>query len=215
VRPRSNVGADAASTTCARGPTVLSMGPDRIEVWRAPDCVDAVKIAPDFRAIVRSERLGQTFRSCLEAGATIAVAYRGDAVCAYATVVPSSTHVYERWHNLQDVHELGALEVVRLARRQRVASAVLEALARAVPIEAMILFARGFYSHWDLQGTGLPPLLYRRMLVMALGRIGLLRARTDDPEVTDHPMNFLAARLGRSVDGASLQAFARCLHAGA
>jgi hypothetical protein len=43
---------------------------------------------------------------------------RDDTLLGYATIVPSSTHVLERWHDLPAVHELGALEVVRSARRR-------------------------------------------------------------------------------------------------
>lgn len=186
---------------------------ERIEVWRAPERVDAVDIEPGFGAVVRSDRLRPTLRSCLEAGATIAAARRGDMVVGYATIVPSSTHVLERWHNLPSVHELGALEVVRSARRRRLASRLLTELTHAMPVETLILFARSFVSHWDLVGTDLPPIRYRRMLVTLLGRIGLVIEDTDDPEVADHPLNLLAVRYGTNVDSSSLRAFSRSLRA--
>lgn len=189
------------------------MGHERVEVWKEPECVEGVPIAPEFGAIVRSERLAGTMRSCLEAGGTIAVARRGAIVCGYATVVPSTTHVLERWRDLPDCQELGALEVVRPARRRRLAQSMLEELSRAMPIEELILFARGFISHWDLLETGLPALSYRRMLVGLLGRFGLAHEETDDPEVVDHPMNFLSVRYGRRVSASSLYAFGRCLRA--
>jgi acetoin utilization protein AcuA len=80
-----------------------------------------------------------------------------------------------------------------------------------MPVEALIVFARAFVSHWDLQGTGLSAVRYRGMLVATLGRIGLVREETDDPEVTDHPLSFLAVRYGRRVSSASLHAFAGSL----
>jgi|SRR5580692_3179984 protein-disulfide isomerase-like protein with CxxC motif len=72
--------------------------------------------------------------------------------------------------------------------------------ARAMPVEMLILFARSFVSHWDTAGTDLPPMRYRRMLVTLLDRIGLTIEDTDDPEVTDHPLNLFAVRYGKNVD---------------
>jgi acetoin utilization protein AcuA len=191
------------------------MGLERIELWRETECLQEARFAPNFTAIVRTERLAGVMRSCLQAGATIAVARRDETVCGYATVVPSSTHVFERWRDLRDVHELGALEVVRTARCQGLATGLLEQLARSLPWEDMIVFARGFVSHWDLPGTGMAAVRYRRMLVALLGRIGLTHEITDDPEVLDDPLNFLSVRYGRSVDSRSMSAFQRCLRSGA
>jgi acetoin utilization protein AcuA len=134
-------------------------------------------------------------------------------VLGYATVVPSSTHVLERWHNLPSVHELGAVEVVRTERRRRLASTMLQELTRAMQVETMILFARGFVSHWDLAETGLPGGWYRQMLVAMVSRVGLVHEDTDDPEVADHPLNFFAARYGRDVDSSSLTAFRTSMRA--
>jgi hypothetical protein len=184
---------------------------ERIKIWRAPERVDEVDIEPGFGAVVRSDTLRSTLRSCLEAGATIAAACRSDTLLGYATIVPSSTHVLERWCNLPALHEIGALEVVRSERRRRLASALLMELTRAIPIDTAILFARGFVSHWDLAGTDLPPMRYRRMLVAMLGRVGLLTEDTDDPEVADDSLNFLAVRYGSSVESSSLRAFRKAL----
>jgi acetoin utilization protein AcuA len=85
--------------------------------------------------------------------------------------------------------------------------------ARAMPVEMLILFARSFVSHWDTAGTDLPPMRYRRMLVTLLDRIGLTIEDTDDPELTDHPLNLFAVRYGKNVDSSSLKAFRKSLRA--
>jgi hypothetical protein len=106
------------------------MTAEAIEIWRAPECADHVRAATGFGAVVRSNVLPCTLLSCLEVGATIAVARRRDVLCGYATAVPSRSHVYEPWYNLPDVYEIGALEVAAVAPRQGVATRVLEALTR-------------------------------------------------------------------------------------
>jgi hypothetical protein len=46
------------------------------------------------------------------------------------------------------------------------------------------------------------------MLLRMLGRAGFERWETDDPEVEEHPMNFLAVRAGLQVPSGSLLALA-------
>jgi len=186
---------------------------EHIEVWRSPEQVEGVRVATGFGSIVRSDRVAAALRSCLALGATIVVAVQHEEVVGYATVVPSSALVHERWHDLPSVHELGALEVAAPARRRQLGTAMLGELPRALEADHAIVFARALVGHWDLGRSGLEAMQYRRMLAGMLSRVGFAHERTDDPEVDDHPLSFLTVRYGRHVDVASLYAFSQRLRA--
>lgn len=183
----------------------------RIEVWREPSALEHVVVRDDFGAIVRSDRLARVMRDGLRDGAVVIAAVEDDTLCGYATMVPSAMLEEGRWRALPDVFELGALEVARGARRHRVATRALAALSNAVPLRTSILLARGFFHHWDFEAVGLTPLGYRRLLMKLLAGVGFAAAATDDPDVTDHPLNFLALRYGEEAASLSMYEVARRL----
>ena len=178
-----------------------------LEAWRDPSALAGVRVAPDFAAVVRSPALPRVLASCLAGGAVTVAALSGGELCGYATVVPSSALVGERWHDLPDLCELGALEVARSARRRRIAIDLLDALQATLPASAWLLMARGACGSWDLDAAGLAPRGYRRMLIGLLARVGFAVQPTDDPQVAEHFFNFLALRAGADVPGASRRAF--------
>ena len=178
----------------------------RIQTWREPAELASVRIAPDFAAVARSAVLPGVMRGCLATGAVVIAALEGQELCGYATVVPSSAlALSERWHGLPGLCELGAIEVARSARRQRVGSALLDALETALPLDALIVMARGSFDSWDFYATSLAPHGYRRMLLGMLARIGFAPRRTDDPFVEQSWYNFLAVRMGDAASGAFLE----------
>jgi GNAT superfamily N-acetyltransferase len=178
----------------------------QIEVWRS---VPEISIAPDFGAIVTSARVPGLVDDVGEHGGFVLAARTNDELRGYAALVPSSALTRERWENLPDLFELGSLEVARSARGQGIGTSLLSAIAGALPVDDLLLFARGFVSHWDLAREGAPaPVAHRRRLLHMLGKIGFQRWDTSDPEVTDHPLNFLAFRAGQAAPAASVLAFA-------
>lgn len=136
-------------------------------------------------------------------GGVIVAATADHELRGYATLVPSSALTGEGWENVPDTFELGSIEVARSSRGRGIGTALLATLAAALPIEDLLLFARGFVNHWDMALAGLTPVQYRLMLLRMLGRAGFQRWETDDPEVTDDPMNFLAVRAGLRAPSAS------------
>jgi len=176
----------------------------RVELWRCASCLDGVTIADDFGAIVASSRLGATMRSNLEVGGFIVAALRGDVLVGYATTVPlaalSSPEAapFDRWHDLPDGYELGAIEVARAARRAGIATALMRRLGQHDELERAIVLAHGTASHWDVDDAGLGYFRYRAMLIRVLSRAGFEPRATDDPETRDSAANFLAVRIGRA-----------------
>jgi GNAT superfamily N-acetyltransferase len=181
------------------------MRPIRFEIWSDPSHVRGSTVALDFGAIVRSERLRQLLRGIVASGGVVIAALAERELHGYATVVPE---------HLPDMFELGSIEVARSHRTHGIGTGLLERLDIAVPIDRLVLYARGFVGHWDTEAATLSVLEYRRMLLRMLGRMGFQRWDTTDPEVNDSPMNFLAVRAGLQVPSASLLALAERASAG-
>lgn len=190
----------------------------RIEVWRdgVARGLAGVAIAPDFAAIVRSDRLPALFGSVIGHGGVVLAAIEGsgdrDELRGYAAVVPSAA-VDAPWSDAPDSFELGSMEVARSSRGRGYGAAMLAELGSAVALETHLVFARGFFSSWDLgfAAPGVPaftPVARQRQLLSMLAKIGFSRWDTDDPEVNDHPLNFLAVRAGRAAPPASVLALA-------
>lgn len=163
-------------------------------------------LAPDdhFGAIVRSHKLMGVMHRCLTAGGFIVAALVDHLLVGYATTVPvamlSSPEAIalDRWHDLPDAFELGALEVAARWRRRGLATAILARWASIRELQRWIVLAHGNASHWDLYATGLSASAYRALLVRMLARSGFAVQRTDDPDACETPFNFLAVRVGET-----------------
>lgn len=128
-------------------------------------------------------------------------------------VVGYVTYVYpdpiERWSesNLENLIELGAVEVIPKYRGQRVGKSLLKHSMLDDAMEDYIVITTEYYWHWDLKGTGLDVWKYRRVMEKMMNAGGLEWFATDDPEICSHPANCLMARIGKRVDHKSIEAF--------
>lgn len=179
-------------------------------MWRTPNAMDAAKrnAAPDFNAIVRSDRVPALVESVTARGGVVLAAVTGAQLRGYAALVPSSALRHERWENLPDLFELGSLEVARSWRGQGIGTELLAAIAASIPVDSLHVFARGFVSHWGIERDAAEAHERREQLLHMLGKIGFTRWDTTDPDVCEHPLNFLAVRAGRDASSTSLLAFA-------
>lgn len=184
----------------------------RIEVWRDPSALADITVRDDFGAIVKSERLAQVMRDGVRDGAVVIAALSERTLLGYATMVPSMM-LDGRWRGLRDVFELGALEVARGARRLGIAKRVLSHMSEAVPLRTSVVLARGVFHHWEYESAGLTPIGYRRILMRLLQSAGFGAVETDDPEVTEHPLNFLAVRYGEEAPSLAMYEVSRRLDA--
>jgi len=169
-----------------------------IEVWRS---VPAARVADDFGAIVRSDRVQCVLTTVASHGGIVLAATARDEVRGYATLLPSSALRRERWADLPDTFELGSIEVARSSRGHGVGTALLAQIESTLPVDRLALFARAVASHWEAAFAKLTPVEYRRMLLRMLGRIGFERWDTNDPDV-----EFLAVRAGKNLPTRSLLA---------
>lgn len=128
-------------------------------------------------------------------------------------IVGYVTYLYpdsmERWSefNMEDLIELGAVEVISDYRGARVASNLLKLSMMDKYMENYIVISTEYYWHWDLDGTGLSIWNYRKIMEKMMAAGGLLPAPTDDPEIISHPANCLMVRIGKNVPEESINQF--------
>jgi Acetyltransferase (GNAT) family. len=143
-----------------------------------------------------------------EEGRTI-IARAGNTVIGYVTFLYPDP--MERWSkgNLENLLELGAIEVSPPYRGLSVAKQMLNLAMMDDAMEDYIIITTEYYWHWDLKGTGLTVWEYRKMMEKLMASGGLERYATDDPEICSHPANCLMARIGKRVDRVSIEKFNR------
>lgn len=128
-------------------------------------------------------------------------------------VVGYVTYLYpdplERWSqgNMENLLELGAIEVIPKYRRCKVGKSLLTLSMQDDAMEDYIIITTEYYWHWDLKGTGLSVWEYRKIMEKMMNAGGLEWYATDDPEICSHPANCLMVRIGKRVDRESIQRF--------
>ena len=137
----------------------------------------------------------------------IIVARTTDTIVGYVTYLHPDP--LERWStfNMEDLIELGAIEMIPAYRGERVASNLLKVSMMDEYMENYIIISTEYYWHWDLEGTKLSIWNYRKIMEKMMAAGGLLPAPTDDPEIISHPANCLMVRIGENVHEESIQQF--------
>lgn len=117
----------------------------------------------------------------------------------------------ERWseENMENLLELGAIEVAFEYRNFSISKTLLEVAMMDTFMENYIIITTEYYWHWDLKNSGLDIWQYRQVMEKVMSSIGLEWFATDDPEITSHPANCLMARIGKNVPLSSVQKFDR------
>jgi acetoin utilization protein AcuA len=129
------------------------------------------------------------------------------------TIVGYVTYLYpdplERWSegNMENLIELGAIEVIPKFRGCSVGKNLLKVSMMDDAMEDYIIITTEYYWHWDLKGTGLNVWEYRKVMEKMMNAGGLVWYATDDPEISSHPANCLMVRIGKRVDQESIQKF--------
>lgn len=137
----------------------------------------------------------------------IIVAREGDLVLGYVTYLHPDP--LERWSQakLDDLLELGAIEVSSKVRAGGVGKEMLRVSFLDDAMEDYIVITTEYYWHWDLKGTGLDVWEYRKAMEKLMVTVGMVWMATDDPEICSHPANCLMARIGKRVPPESVVAF--------
>jgi acetoin utilization protein AcuA len=131
------------------------------------------------------------------------------------TVIGYVTYVYpdplERWSegNMENLLELGAIEVIPDYRNFKVGKTLLKVSMMDDAMEDYIIITTEYYWHWDLKGTKLSVWDYRKIMEKMMNAGDLEYMATDDPEISSHPANCLMVRIGKRIDMDSVQRFDR------
>ncbi|MCG7407635.1 GNAT family N-acetyltransferase [Paenibacillus sp. ACRRX] len=117
----------------------------------------------------------------------------------------------ERWSegNMEDLIELGAIEVAADYRSLGLGRRMIETAFEEGQLENYIVFTTEYYWHWDLDGTGLNVWDYRKMMEKLMESVDMIWYATDDPEICSHPANCLMVRIGKDVPLSSKEQFDR------
>lgn len=137
----------------------------------------------------------------------IIVARNKEVIIGYATFLYPDP--LERWSegNMDNLIELGAIEVIPQYRNCGVGKKLLQVSVMDDAIEDYIIITTEYYWHWDLKGTGLNIWEYRKVMEKMMNAGGLSYFATDDPEISSHPANCLMVRIGSKVSNTSIEQF--------
>ncbi len=137
----------------------------------------------------------------------IIVARSGHMIVGYVTFLYPDP--LERWSEgkMEDLIELGAIEVIPEFRGSSVGKNLLIVSMMDDAMEDYIIITTEYYWHWDLKGTGLNVWEYRKVMEKMMNAGGLVWYATDDPEISSHPANCLMARIGERITADSIQKF--------
>ncbi|WP_010678447.1 GNAT family N-acetyltransferase [Bacillus timonensis] len=131
------------------------------------------------------------------------------------TIVGYVTYLYpdplERWSEgkIENLIELGAIEVIPKFRGSRVGKNLLIVSMMDDAMEDYLIITTEYYWHWDLKGTALNVWEYRKVMEKMMSAGGLEWFATDDPEISSHPANCLMARIGKRVNQDTIERFDR------
>jgi acetoin utilization protein AcuA len=137
----------------------------------------------------------------------IIVARSGHMIVGYVTYLYPDP--LERWSEgkMEDLIELGAIEVIPEFRGSSVGKNLLIVSMMDDAMDDYIIITTEYYWHWDLKGTGLNVWEYRKVMEKMMNAGGLVWYATDDPEISSHPANCLMARIGKRIPPESVQKF--------
>ncbi|AIF43180.1 GNAT family N-acetyltransferase [Virgibacillus sp. SK37] len=135
------------------------------------------------------------------------IARTEDTIVGYVTYLHPDP--LERWSefNMEELIELGAIEVIPAYRGAKIASNLLKVSMLDEYMENYIVISTEYYWHWDLDRTRLSIWDYRKVMEKMMAAGGLVPAPTDDPEIISHPANCLMVRIGKNVSQASVERF--------
>lgn len=175
-----------------------------------PSTIADWKMHPDLDAFRRPAEQQQALIEIagLPEGRII-VAREGDLIIGYVTFhYPDEMELWSQG-GMDDLVELGAIEVADAYRGFGLGKAMISAAFEHGQLDNIIVFTTEYYWHWDLEGSGLNVWQYRDMMEKLMKSVGMVWFATDDPEICAHPANCLMVRVGKDVPLSSVEKFDR------
>ncbi|SFB36739.1 acetoin utilization protein AcuA [Cohnella sp. OV330] len=175
--------------------------PERLKGYRLHDKLDAFRRPREqHEALVEIAGLPE---------GRIIIAREEDTIVGYVTFhYPDEL---ERWSEggMDDLIELGAIEVADEYRSLGLGKAMIVAAFAEEQLDNAIVYTTEYYWHWDLEKSGLNVWQYREMMEKLMKSVGMVWFATDDPEICAHPANCLMVRIGKDVPLSSAEQFDR------
>jgi acetoin utilization protein AcuA len=176
----------------------------------APDRIRSLGMHPQLDAFRRPEEQHAALVEIAELPeGRIILSRDGDTIVGYVTFhYPDEM---ERWSkgNMEDLLELGAIEVADEYRSAGLGKAMIRLAFEDGQLENMIVFTTEYYWHWDLKGSLSNVWDYRNMMERLMKSVDMVWFATDDPEICSHPANCLMVRIGKEVPLSSVEKFDR------
>ncbi len=115
----------------------------------------------------------------------------------------------DRWQEMAPglMMEVKAIEVCRRYRSYGVAGRILGLLLHPSVVEKLIVYMVGYSWTWDLDGTGMSALAYRKILIRLFEPFGFHELQTNEPNICLKPENLFMARMGRYVSDENQKKF--------
>ncbi len=112
-----------------------------------------------------------------------------------------------RWgrDRIEDLYELGGIEVGRAWRGCGISRGLMEGMFGNGVFDKAVVLATGYRWCWDYESSGMGIREYREMLHKLMQRYGFQFFETDEPNIAWYPDNALIARIGKRA-GRDLQA---------
>lgn len=175
--------------------------PKRLADWRMHEGLDAFRLPEEqHQAIIEIAGLPE---------GRIIAAVHDRAIVGYVTF--HYPDPLERWSDggMDDLVELGAIEVAPPYRSLGLGKRMLKLAFRERQLDNLIIYTTEYYWHWDLKNSGLDVWEYRKMMERLMKSVGMIWYATDDPEICSHPANCLMVKIGPEVPLDSIEQFDR------
>ncbi len=107
----------------------------------------------------------------------------------------------ERWSALGELmYEMAAIEVSRNFRNLRIGGRLLGLTLDDDFFGDKIAYMNGYSWHWDLEGSGLTAVQYRKMMMELYSPFGFREVYTNEPNIALRAENIMMIRVGERVD---------------
>lgn len=110
------------------------------------------------------------------------------------------------WQDIGNASEI-AVEVSSRWRKLGIAHQLLSLALEFETVEESLIVGLGLSWHWDEEGLGMSRFDYREMIARLFAAHGFAEYLTSEPNIRLDPANILVARLGRRIDGESMNRF--------
>jgi len=159
------------------------------------------QLHPHYSPIISSKNSFIKIAAEPDANVTLATTAAGDIVGFGILQYPDPD---ERWVRVGDrvMMELSVVEVSRAWRSGGLAKKILE-LALDHPLQNdKILYMVGYSWTWDIEGSGLPIMAYRDMMIGLFAQFGFSLRQTNEPNIMMRPENMFMVKIGGNVSEA-------------